>query len=79
MSTKPYMSSSNYIRKMSDYKKGDWCEIWDGLFWRFIDKHQKYFTSNMRTVFMGRQLQKMDTAKLNDHLTRADGFLDKIL
>ena len=31
MSTKPYISGSNYILKMSDYKKGGWCEIWDAL------------------------------------------------
>ena len=29
MSTKPYISSSNYILKMSNYKKDKWCEIWD--------------------------------------------------
>jgi deoxyribodipyrimidine photolyase-related protein len=34
--TKPYISSSNYIRKMSSFGRGDWCDIWDGLFWRFI-------------------------------------------
>jgi deoxyribodipyrimidine photolyase-related protein len=34
--TKPYVSGSNYVRKMSDYPKGPWCEIWDGLFWSFI-------------------------------------------
>ena len=31
-STKPYISSSNYIIKMSNYKKGEWSSIWDGLF-----------------------------------------------
>ena len=40
MMTKPYISGSNYIKKMSDYKKGDWCEIWDALYWNFIDKHR---------------------------------------
>ena len=27
MSTKPYISGSNYILKMSNYKKGDWCNL----------------------------------------------------
>ncbi|MHC5100966.1 MAG: cryptochrome/photolyase family protein, partial [Planctomycetota bacterium] len=36
ITTKPYISSSNYIRKMSDFKPGPWCDIWDSLFWRFI-------------------------------------------
>jgi hypothetical protein len=33
-----YISSSSYIFRMSDFKRGPWCEIWDGLFWRFIDR-----------------------------------------
>jgi deoxyribodipyrimidine photolyase-related protein len=43
MSTKPYISSSNYVKKMSDYKSGSWTKIWDALFWNFISKHHKYF------------------------------------
>lgn len=39
MTTKPYISSSNYILKMSNFKKGDWCDMWDELFWKFIKKH----------------------------------------
>ncbi len=79
MSTKPYISSSNYIRKMSNYKKGGWCDVWDGLFWRFVDKHRDYFTSNMRTVFMGQRLQKMDSTKLALHNNNAEKFLSKNL
>ena len=30
MSTKPYTCGSNYILKMSNYKKGDWCDTLDG-------------------------------------------------
>ena len=39
ITTKPYISSSNYIRKMSDFGQGNWCSIWDGLFWRFVSRH----------------------------------------
>lgn len=48
--TKPYISSSNYILKMSNYPKGEWTEIWDGLFWRFLQKHHSIFSSNNRTL-----------------------------
>lgn len=48
--TKPYISSSNYILKMSNYPKGEWTEIWDGLFWRFVHKHRSLFSSNNRTL-----------------------------
>ena len=36
ITTKPYISSSNYLRKMSDFGEGPWCAIWDGLYWRFV-------------------------------------------
>lgn len=37
---KPYISSSNYIIKMSDYKKGEWCLEWDKLYHQFSKKHK---------------------------------------
>lgn len=52
MVTKPYISSANYILKMSDYPKGDWVEIWDGLFWRFLLKHKGLFKQNHRTAML---------------------------
>jgi deoxyribodipyrimidine photolyase-related protein len=78
MSTKPYISSSNYVKKMSDYKSGDWTKIWDALFWNFIHKHQKYFSSNNRTVFISRNLEKMSKQKLEDHIKTADEFLSSL-
>ena len=43
---KPYVSSSNYLIKMSDYKKGDWSKKWDKLYEDFqkrnLDKLWKY-------------------------------------
>ena len=78
MSTKPYISSSNYIMKMSDYKKGEWQKIWDGLYWRFIHKNQSFFTSNPRLSMMVRTLNKMSTDKLNSHLEVSDTLLSQI-
>lgn len=46
--TKPYISGSNYILKMSDYKEGEWSTLWDGLFWRFLLKHKTLFEKNPR-------------------------------
>jgi deoxyribodipyrimidine photolyase-related protein len=39
-SRKPYVTSSNYVVKMSDYKKGDWSETWDKNYRKFIEKHK---------------------------------------
>jgi len=48
MVTKPYFSSSNYILKMSNYKKGDWSEKWDKLFWDFMEENKEYLSKNPR-------------------------------
>lgn len=40
--TKPYISSSNYIIRMSNYKgDGKWDVEWGRLFWNFLKKHKK--------------------------------------
>jgi deoxyribodipyrimidine photolyase-related protein len=43
MMTKPYFSSSNYIKKMSDYKKEDWFDKWNSLYWNLIKEHAGIF------------------------------------
>jgi deoxyribodipyrimidine photolyase-related protein len=76
--TKPYISGSNYILKMSDYERGEWCEIWDGLYWRFIDKHSGYFEQNARTGFAVKMLKKMTTEKRDYLVQRAEQYLLQI-
>ena len=73
--TKPYISGSNYLRKMSDYKPGPWCEIWDSLYWRFIAKHQDFFRSNHRLSMMPMLLAKMDAGKRERLINTAENYL----
>lgn len=75
ITTKPYISGSNYIRKMSDFPAGPWCEIWDALYWRFIAKHEKFFLNNPRLSMMPKLLAKMDAAKRERHVDTAENFL----
>jgi deoxyribodipyrimidine photolyase-related protein len=74
--TKPYFSGSNYLKKMSDYRTGPWGEIWDGLFWNFIDRHHDFFKSQYRLSMMAKTWEKMDGAKREAHLRNASDFLD---
>ena len=41
--TKPYICGSSYFMKMMDFKRGNWCNVMDGLYWRFIDRNRKFF------------------------------------
>jgi deoxyribodipyrimidine photolyase-related protein len=74
ITTKPYVSSSNYILKMSDYPKGDWTEIWDGLFWRFIDKHRSLFSENVRTLNLMKILEK-NKESISQKIRKAEVWL----
>ena len=75
--TKPYISGSNYLRKMSDYPKGDWQQVWDGLFWRFMHVHRDFFESNPRLGMLVRNLDRMEKSSLEEHLKNANGFLNQ--
>lgn len=76
--TKPYISGSNYILKMSDYSKGPWCAIWDGLYWSFIDRHRKFFGGNPRLSMMVKLLDKMDAGKKAELFHAAQGFVERV-
>jgi deoxyribodipyrimidine photolyase-related protein len=76
--TKPYISSSAYIMKMSDFERGAWCDTWDVLFWRFIHKHREFVRHNMRTRMMAWQLDRMPSERLQRHLVTAEKFLERL-
>ena len=78
MATKPYISGSNYLMKMSDYKKGDWQKTWDGLFWRFMHVHRDFFLKNPRLGMLVRTFDKMSDEKRNTHIENGERFLTKL-
>ena len=76
--TKPYLSGSNYIRKMSDEPAGDWGAVWDGLFWTFIADEAEYFSANPRLSMMVRTWEKLGAAKQEQHRKTAESFLKSL-
>jgi deoxyribodipyrimidine photolyase-related protein len=78
LTTKPYISGSNYLRKMSDYPKGEWCDIWDSLYWRFIHKHRAFFEQNPRLRMITGHLDRMGTTGVNQHLECANAYLERL-
>ena len=78
MSTKPYIGSSNYIKKMSNYPSGDWQNVWDGLFWRFMDKHRVFLSKNPRLKMLIGTLDRMDVSKREQLFSDAEGFLNEL-
>ncbi len=75
MATKPYISGSNYIMKMSNYQKGPWQEVWNALFWRFMNVQRDFFTRNPRLGMLVRTFDKMPSEKQLNLMNVADQYL----
>ena len=89
MTTKPYISGSNYLLKMGDWDKKStltlpskeivsWTAVWDGLFWRFMHTHRGFFSKNPRLGMLLKTWDKMDPDKRSTHLRLADQFLQML-
>ncbi|MFN9108857.1 MAG: cryptochrome/photolyase family protein, partial [Bacteroidota bacterium] len=78
MTTKPYISGSNYLLKMGDWQKGEWSSIWDGLFWHFMHKQRHFFAQNPRLGMLLKTFDKMPQEKRKSHLSKAKSFLDQL-
>ena len=78
MSTKPYISGSSYVLKMSNYKKGEWCPIWDSLFWNFINNQRDFFITNPRMRMLVSTYDKMNPEKKETINVTSNNFLKSI-
>jgi len=78
ITTKPYFSGSNYVLKMSNFKKGEWSVIWDALFWRWIFKNSEQLQGNRRWAMMVANASKMEAGKRDAHLRTAEQYLTSL-
>ncbi len=78
ITTKPYFSGSNYVRKMSHYPKGEWCNIWDALYWRWIIKHSASLGKNPRWAMMVRTAEKFEDTRRENYVSIAEEYLQKL-
>jgi len=75
MSTKPYISGSHYLRRMSDIPEGEWSTIWDGLFWRFVEKNRTKIEGNYRMKLILANLDKKSDEEKSALFEAAEEFL----
>ena len=85
MMTKPYICSSNYILKMSNYKKEQieinknlyyWNDIFDALYYNHIKNYEKEFSIIYSTALSTTRWNNMEQTKQNDYLKLAKIYLD---
>ena len=88
IASKPYISSGNYIHKMSDYcgscayrvqdKTGEDACPFNLLYWHFLDRHRDRFEGNPRMGNMYRVWDRMDEDRKDTVLSEAEAFLQKL-
>ena len=86
--SKPYISSGNYIAKMSNYcktcaysvktKTGDGACPFNLLYWHFLDEHRDRFENNPRMGQMYRVWDKMDAEKRETVLGEGAAWLKRM-
>ena len=76
-STKPYICGSSYMLRMSNHKKGEWCDIVDGLYWNFIEKNINFFKTNPRLSLMVNALNKLNPERKKLIIDKAERFIEQ--
>ncbi|MCS7019764.1 MAG: cryptochrome/photolyase family protein [Cytophagales bacterium] len=86
--TKPYVSSANYMHKMSDYcttchynkdlKYGNRACPFNSLYWHFYERHREKLASNPRTGMMYTTWDKMLSSEREKILRQAEHYLAHI-
>lgn len=77
MMTKPYISGSSYLLKMGNFQKGDWCNTWDGLYWRFVDKKRDHLSKLPRMNMMVSTFDRMNQNRKSKILAAAEKFIQE--
>jgi deoxyribodipyrimidine photolyase-related protein len=88
VATKPYVSSANYIDKMSDYcgscfyskkdKIGEKACPFNSLYWNFIDRHLSIWEKNHRMGMMVANWKKQDAVQKVAVLEQAKKVLENL-
>jgi len=88
VATKPYISSANYINKMSNYCKS--CHYnykekitenacpFNSLYYNFLDLHKERFSRNGRMNMMYANLNKLDADTRGNIMAKAEEYLTNI-
>jgi deoxyribodipyrimidine photolyase-related protein len=79
MMTRPYFSSSNYILKMSNYKKGEWCKIWDSLYYHFIYNHRDLLKKIYATSMQVKHWDNKSSKNKEEIIKLAKSYLKELL
>lgn len=75
ITTKPYVSGSAYLKRMSDFPRGEWEADWDALYWTYVRDHLDEIAGNPRSRVIAQAYDRLDAGKKAAHARRAGPWL----
>ncbi len=91
MMNRPYFSSSNYIKKMSDFTSSSgqkivlngaeysWDEIFDALFYNFVNNNKAYLSKIYSSAIFVKILKNKKKADIDKYLNISKQYLETYL
>ncbi len=75
LSGKPQICGSNYLMRMGDYPRGDWVDVVDGLYVRFVSRNSAWFGRQKKLSVIMDNLERMPAERRRRLERRAAQFL----
>jgi len=70
--------TSKLIQSVSGFRKGDWIQLWDSLYWSYIDRHRQRLVAHPTTMMMVRTFDRMDDERRSRYKTCASELLTRL-
>lgn len=75
IATRQNLCRSDDLLRVSDFAPGPWCDVVDGLYWRFVLKHQDTLASNPATCALVQEAQAIPATRRSELLCAGEAFL----
>ncbi len=69
------IAPADAVLEVSNYKRDVWSDVWDGLYWRFVEKHAEAFSKDKNLRVLVTRLHKLDADHKRVISYRAEDFL----
>lgn len=73
---RPYLSTSKYLMRLGGYRdENGWAEIWDSLYYLFIEDHQDLLAKNYSLAPHVNRWRKMEKKQRENYIRVAKRYL----
>ena len=73
--TRQNLCRAGDLLRVSDFEPGPWCDVVDGLYWRFVIKHQDLLAKDPTMRELVCEARALPTARRDEMLRAGEAFL----